>query len=82
MSKVVELYSSLRGKLNIISLIIAFVLSIMVVHTHNQCEDNKGFPKSAPFVSMSYAISIIMIVILCLIFSSDIALLVISKIKK
>ena len=72
-------YDNMRGKLNIVTLITAFVLSIMVIHSNNQCESGQGYPSSAPFVSFSYGISIAILVICCLLFGLDIVTMVLKR---
>jgi hypothetical protein len=72
-------YDNMRGKLNLVTLITAFVLSIMVIHSHNECENGKGYPSSAPFVSFSYGISITVLVICCILFALDIFSMVMKK---
>lgn len=72
-------FSSIRGKLNTITLVTAFVLSIMVINNYNQCEDGKGYPSSSKFVKMSYGISIMILIVCVLVFAMDIVLKVVYK---
>jgi len=65
-------YNNIRGKMNMVTMVIAFVLSIMVIHSNRQCEEGKGYPSSAPFVTMSYGVAIFILVILCILFALDI----------
>ena len=72
-------YDNMRGKLNIVTLVTAFILSIMVINTHNECTPGKGFSSDAGFVKMSYGISVTILVIVVLLFAMDIFNIVIKK---
>jgi hypothetical protein len=61
-------YNNYRGKLNTITLVTAFVLSIMVINNYRQCEAGKGYPEDHGFVSLSYGISVTILVITCVLF--------------
>ena len=65
-------YGQLRSKLNTVTLLTAFVLSIMVIHNTRNCEDNKGYPPKHTFVNFGYGISIFIFVICCILFAMDI----------
>lgn len=65
-------YNNYRGKLNTITLVTAFVLSIMVINNYRQCKPGKGYPKSRKFVNLSYGISVAILVIICILFGIDI----------
>ncbi len=64
-----------RGSINTLTMIVAFVLSIMVINNYRQCEKGKGYPSSAPIVKMSYALSIIILIACVLLFAYDLALM-------
>ena len=64
--------NTFRGMINTVTLITAFVLSIMVINNYRQCEDGKGYPVSHPFVSMSYIISVMILIVACILFGLDI----------
>lgn len=62
-----------RGKLagvNMMVIIVAIVLSIMTIHTHNKCRDDKKFKKSGT-VKFMYAVSIIVLIFGLLLFVYD-----------
>jgi hypothetical protein len=81
MAGVLGTYNNFRGKLNMVTLVTAFVLSIMVINNHNQCQAGKGYPTEHGFVKFSYAIGIIILIIVCLLFGIDLVQLVMSKMK-
>ena len=56
--------NNVSGMFNKVTIAVAFVLSIMVINTHNECTST-GFPASHGMVSFSYSISI-MVLILCI----------------
>jgi hypothetical protein len=64
-------YSGFRSKFNTMTLVVAFVLSIFCIHNTRTCEDKKGYPDSRGFVKFGYAISIILLVLICIIFALD-----------
>jgi hypothetical protein len=64
-----------RGSINTVTMVIAFVLSIMVINNYRQCEKGKGYPSSAPIVKMSYTLSIIILIACVLLFAYDLALM-------
>ena len=82
MAGILGTYNDYRGKLNMITLVTAFVLSIMVINNHNQCKEGKGYPASHGFVTFSYAVGIIILIIVCLLFGIDLFQLVMSKMKR
>lgn len=82
MAGVLGTYNDYRGKLNMITLVTAFVLSIMVINNYNQCQAGKGYPADNGFVKFSYAIGIIILIIVCLLFGIDIFQLVMGKMKR
>jgi len=63
-------YNNYRGKLNTITLVTAFVLSIMVINNYRQCGEH-GYPPDHGFVNMSYGISVAILVITCVLFGID-----------
>ena len=63
--------ANFRGRFNMFTLVLAFVLSIMVIHNTRQCEKNKGYPSSAPMVTMDYTIAIIILIVVILLFVFD-----------
>lgn len=63
---------SARGLINMMTLATAFVLSIMVINNYRQCE---RYPKNKPIVKGSYIFAIIVLVVVCLLFSYDLAIL-------
>jgi hypothetical protein len=65
-------YNNYRGKLNTITLVTAFVLSIMVINNYRQCESGKGYPADHGFVRLSYGISVAILVVTCVLFGIDI----------
>jgi hypothetical protein len=65
-------YQGFRSKLNTVTLITAFVLSIFAIHNYRTCEDNKGYAKERGFAKFGYGISVTIIVLLCIIFALDI----------
>ena len=67
--------STHRGSINTVTMVIAFVLSIMVINNYRQCEKGKGYPSSAPIVKMSYTLSIIILIACVLLFAYDLALM-------
>ena len=68
--------NTFRGKINTVTIIIAFVLSIMVINNYNQCDDNKGYSTgSKPYVQGSYIIAIIVLIVACLLFAFDLAVM-------
>ena len=62
-------YNNIRSKMNFVTLLIAFVLSIMVIHTHNECE---SFPDNSTFVKASYGLSIGILTLICVLFATEI----------
>lgn len=67
-----------RGQVNMLAVVVAFVLSIMVVHTHNQClqiKDPKQFKEDSG-VKLMNVLAIIVIVACVLLFSYDIYVMV------
>jgi hypothetical protein len=73
---VFETAAAHRGKVDTVTLSVAFVLSIMVINNYRQCEDGKGYPKSHTFVSMSYTLAIVLLIACILLFSYDLAIMV------
>jgi hypothetical protein len=67
--------STHRGSINTVTMVTAFVLSIMVINNYRQCKKGKGYPKKAPFVKMSYTLSIIILIACCLLFAYDLGLM-------
>ena len=67
--------NTFRGKINTVTLGIAMVLSIMVINNYRQCQDGKGYPASKPIVQGSYIISIMILVVACLLFAFDLAVM-------
>ena len=64
-------YAGLRSKLNTVTLIVAFILSIFVIHNTRTCEENKGYPKDRGFVKFGNRIAITTLVITCILFALD-----------
>ena len=64
-------YSHYRSKLNTVTLLTAFILSIMVIHNTRNCENNKGYPIDHGFVKFGYGISIFILIICCILFTMD-----------
>jgi hypothetical protein len=64
-------YGNFRGKLNVVTLITALILSALVINNYNQCEAGKGYGDNG-FVTFSYGFAIAIIVIVCLLFGLDI----------
>ena len=64
-------YGKIRSKLSTVTLLTAFVLSIMVIHNTRNCEDNKGYPPTHKFVNFGFGISIFILVICCILFAMD-----------
>jgi hypothetical protein len=64
-----------RGKVNMMVIVVAFVLSIMVVNTYNQCNKNaKGTLGSKDQIAYgSYVLAILVIVACVLLFGYDMA---------
>ena len=79
MSGILGAAANFRGMINTVTLTTAFVLSIMVINNYRQCEAGKGYPTSKPIVSMSYVISIIILIVACLLFGLDIFTMVMKK---
>ena len=71
--------NNFRGMINTVTLATAFVLSIMVINNYRQCEAGKGYPTSAPMVSMSYWIAVMILVVACLLFGLDIFNMVMKR---
>jgi uncharacterized membrane protein YidH (DUF202 family) len=67
--------SSNRGYVNTMTMGVAFVMSIMVINNYRQCEQGKGYPKNNTFVSMSYALAIVILIACCLLFGYDLAVM-------
>ena len=67
------------GMGNTVTLVTAFVLSIMVINNYRQCEKGVGYPESHPIVNMSYYLSIFILVVACLLFGLDIFTMVMKK---
>jgi hypothetical protein len=65
-------YNNYRGKLNTITLVTAFVLSIMVINNYRQCQKGKGYSADNDFVELSYGISVAILVVTCILFGIDI----------
>ena len=72
MSGLLGTYNNYRGKLNTITLVTAFVLSIMVINNYRQCQKGKGYPADNDFVELSYGISVAILVVTCILFGIDI----------
>lgn len=79
MASMLGTYDNMRGKLNIITIIIAFILSIMVIHTNNQCEDGQGYDESSPVVSFSFGFSVTILVICCVLICIDLFIFIKNK---
>jgi hypothetical protein len=75
-------YDNIRGKLNMVTLITAFVLSIMVINNYRQCKSGEGYPPSNGFVNFSYGLSVAILVIVILLFSIDILKLAMTKFRR
>ena len=71
-------YGQLRSKLNTVTLVIAFVLSIMVINNYRQCGAT-GYPESKPIVNSSYYLSILILVVACILFAMDLFFMVMKK---
>ncbi len=71
--------NTFRGMINTVTLAIAFVLSIMVINTNRQCKEGKGYSTSTPIVSMSYWISVMILVVACILFGLDIFNMVMKR---
>jgi len=65
-------YSKVRSHFSTVTLVIAFILSIFVIHNTNKCENNKGYPKDRGFVNTTYRISVTVLVLICVLFALDI----------
>ena len=66
-----------RGKINMMLVILAFVMSCVIVNTYRACynyNDKKKF-SSDGMVKMSYAFAIIVIILSVFLFSYDIAIM-------
>ena len=74
-------FDNFRGKLNMVTLVTSFVLSIMVINNYRQCQSGKGYPKDHGFVSMSYGVSVAILIICVLLFSMDIFQMVMKKMR-
>jgi len=72
-------YNNYRGKLNTVTLVTAFVLSIMVINNYNQCRDGKGYPTDHGFVKFSYGVSVAILVVIVLLFAADIFNMVMKR---
>ncbi len=72
-------YNNLRGKLNTVTLVTAFVLSIMVINNYRQCESGKGYSGDENFVKMSYGIAVAILVVTCVLFGIDIFNMVLRR---
>ena len=66
---------SARGMVNMMTLVTAFVLSIMVINNYNQCKDGAGYPTDHTFVKGSYWLAILILVVACIMFAYDIAII-------
>ena len=66
---------SARGMVNMMTLVTAFVLSIMVINNYNQCAEGSGYPKDRTFVKGSYWLAIMVLVVACVMFAYDIAVI-------
>jgi len=75
-------YNNIRGKLNIVTLVTSFVLSIMVINNYRQCEEKKGYPQHHGFVQFSYGISVVILIICCALFGIDLYGLLMKSINK
>jgi hypothetical protein len=64
-------YGEFRSKLNTITLVTAFILSIMVIHNTRTCENKKGYPPDHTFVNFGYGVSIFILIAICIIFALD-----------
>ena len=64
-------YGNLRSKLNTVTLVIAFILSIFVIHNTRTCDEGKGYPKDHTFVKFGNGIAIAILVITCILFAMD-----------
>ena len=64
-------YGKYRGAVNLMTLLVAMVLSIMVIHSQRICEKGKGYPSSHPFLTASFAISIIVLILCCVMIVVD-----------
>jgi hypothetical protein len=71
--------NNFRGMINTVTLATAFVLSIMVINTNRQCKEGRGYDASAPIVSMSYWIAVMILVVACLLFGLDIFNMVMKR---
>ena len=67
--------ASNRGSINTMTMGVAFVLSIMVINNYNQCKKGIGYSDSAPIVTTSYALAIIILIACCLLFGYDLAVM-------
>jgi len=62
-----------RGYLNTMTILVAFVMSIMVVNNYRQCKKGKGYPKNNTNVNRSYTLGIIILVCSSILIMYDIA---------
>ena len=64
--------TTFRGMVNTVTLVTAFVLSIMVINNYRTCDSGKGYPEEHGFQKFSYGISIAILVVACILFALDI----------
>ena len=65
----------MRGSINMLTIIIAFILAIMNVNIHNACSPAPDSFSTSSRVKFVYAISIIIIILISLLFGYDLAVM-------
>jgi uncharacterized membrane protein YidH (DUF202 family) len=65
-------FKDIRGNINIFIVLLAFVLSVMIIDTHNKCKssDPVSYQNNTQF---SFIVAIIIVIFSCLIFGYDLA---------
>lgn len=72
-----DYFKNARGDVNMLVLIVAFILSIMIIYTRNQCTPGTNDQKTKYYsdVKIPYFIAIVLVVLTCLLFAFDLGIM-------
>ena len=62
-----------RGYVNTMTIVVAFIMSIMVINNYRECKKGKGYPNNNTNVNRSYTLAIVILVACCILFLYDLA---------
>jgi hypothetical protein len=78
---ILNYFKNARGGVNMLVLIVAFILSIMIIYTRNQCTPGTNDQQTKYYsdVKIPYWIAILLVVLTCLLFAFDLGIMASSK---